>query len=79
MVALINKKQSYRDHIQELIKQMQDIYEDCEWLRDCATGEEKDAWNKTRGIMYEADKYLRKLDKSYVRFKLVNINVLIIC
>jgi len=46
---------------------MSDIYDDCEWLRDAATEDEKEAWNQTRGIMYDADKYLRRLDNSLSR------------
>ena len=55
---------TYREKIQELIQRINGIYEECEGLRDFATLEEKDAWNKTRGIFYDAHKPLQKLDNS---------------
>lgn len=55
---------TYREKIQELIKRIDSVYDDAEWLRDMATEEEKDYWNKTRGIFYEAGAPLRKLDNS---------------
>lgn len=55
---------SFQAPVVKLITNINHIYEDCEWLRDCATEEEKEYWNKTRGIFYDADKHLRKLDNS---------------
>lgn len=52
----------YREKIQQLIKIIQSIYDDAEWLRDIATEEEKPYWNEVRRIFYSADEPLRKLD-----------------
>ena len=53
---------TYREKIQQLIKTIQGIYDEAEWLRDIATEEEKPYWNEIRRIFYSADKPLRKLD-----------------
>lgn len=56
---------TYREQIQELINQMNHIYEACGNLRDFATGDEKKYWNETRGTFYsDAQKHLMKLDNS---------------
>jgi hypothetical protein len=52
----------YREKIQELIKTIQSIYDDAEWLRDIATEEEKPYWNEVRRIFYAANEPLGKLD-----------------
>lgn len=53
---------TYREKIQQLIKTIQGIYDDAEWLRDIATEDEKPYWNEVRRIFYSADEPLRKLD-----------------
>ena len=53
---------TYRTKIQELIKTIQSIYDDAEWLRDIALLEEKAYWNEVRRIFYSAKEPLRKLD-----------------
>ena len=53
---------TYREKIQQLIKTIQSIYDDAEWLRDIATEEEKHYWNEVRRIFYSADEPLSKLD-----------------
>lgn len=55
---------TYRQKIQELISRIDAIYDECEPMRDIASEEEKGAWNKTRGIFYDAAQPLRKLDNS---------------
>lgn len=55
---------TYREKIQEMIKTIESIYTDAEWLRDIATEEEKIHWNQVRKIFYDADNPLRKLDRS---------------
>ena len=52
----------YREKIHRLIKTIQSIYDDAEWLRDIATEDEKPYWNEVRRIFYSADESLRKLD-----------------
>ncbi|MCU0467459.1 MAG: hypothetical protein MUF58_02575 [Arcicella sp.] len=52
---------TYGKKIEELKKLIAQIYDDAEWLRDCATMEEKEHWNEMRRIFYDADKPLRKL------------------
>lgn len=44
-----------------MIKSIDAVYGDAEWLRDIATEEEKQYWNKTRGIFYDASSPLKKL------------------
>ena len=46
----------YREKIHRLIKTIQSIYDDAEWLRDIATEDEKPYWNEVRRIFYSADK-----------------------
>ena len=53
---------TYREKIQSMIEQINQLYNDAEWLRDLATNEEKEYWNKHRGIFYDASQPLRKLD-----------------
>ena len=53
---------TYREKMQQLIKTIQGIYDDAEWLRDIATEDEKPYWNEVRRIFYSADVTLRKLD-----------------
>lgn len=53
---------TYRGKIQQLIKTIQSIYDDAEWLRDIASEDEKPYWNEVRRIFYSADEPLRKLD-----------------
>lgn len=59
------EKETYRNQIQELIEQMNHIYEACGNLRDFATFEEKEAWNRTRGLFYNnVQHHLRVLDNT---------------
>lgn len=55
---------TYREKIQEMIKIIDTVYDDAEWLRDKATLEEKKYWNEIRGIFYSANAPLKKLDNS---------------
>lgn len=55
---------TYREKIQKMIAQINELYEDAEWLRDIATMEEKEHWNYHRRIFYDASAPLRKLDNS---------------
>ena len=55
---------TYRERIQGLIERMQTIYDECEGLRDFADLNEKQAWNDTRKIFYDAHKPLQRLDNS---------------
>ena len=64
--GIFNKKMetetlTYGKKIEELKAMISKIYDDAEWLRDCATGEEKKHWNEMREIFYDADKPLRSL------------------
>ena len=61
---------TYGKKIEELKGMISKIYDDAEWLRDCATIEEKKHWNELRGIFSDADKPLRNLlrDMSENRF-----------
>lgn len=53
---------TYREKIQNMIDQINQLYEDAEGLRDMATSEEKQYWNDHRRIFYDAAQPLRKLD-----------------
>lgn len=53
---------TYREKIRQLLKTIQSIYDDAEWLRDIADEEEKPYWNEVRRIFYSADEPLRRLD-----------------
>lgn len=55
---------TYREKIQQMIAQITELYSEAEWLRDIATNEEKEYWNKHRGIFYSASAPLYKLDYS---------------
>lgn len=54
---------TYREKIQDMIKTIETIYDDAEWLRDMATADEKNEWNKLRGIFYDAAAPLKSLDR----------------
>ena len=53
---------TYREKIQQMILQINTLYEEAEWLRDFATSEEKEYWNAHRKIFYDAAGPLQKLD-----------------
>jgi hypothetical protein len=55
---------TYRENIQELIRQIDHIYNACEPLRDCAFGDQQKYWNEMRRQFYDAASPLRKLDYS---------------
>ena len=55
---------TYREKMQHLIKTIQSIYDDAEWLRDIATEEEKPFWNEVRRIFYSADEPRKTFDHS---------------
>ncbi|MEN9549080.1 MAG: hypothetical protein RIR12_1671 [Bacteroidota bacterium] len=55
---------TYSEKIEEMIRQVDKLYQDAEWLRDLATGEEKKYWNEHRRIFYSADSPLRELNNS---------------
>jgi hypothetical protein len=54
---------TYREKIQMMVKQIDEVYNDAEWLRDIATLEEKQYWNELRRIFYDAANPLKKLDR----------------
>lgn len=53
---------TYREKIQQMVEQINKLYNDANWLRDMAMDDEKDYWNKHRGIFYDAAKPLMQLD-----------------
>lgn len=53
---------TYRENIQELIRQLAHVYNACEPLRDCAYGDQQKYWNAMRKTLYDAAAPLRKLD-----------------
>lgn len=55
---------TYRQAIQKLQQDANTLYEKAGALRDAATLEEKDYWNKLRGIFDSAYQTLGKLDNS---------------
>ncbi len=55
---------NYREKIQNMINQINQLYDDAGSLRDMASQQEKEHWNKFRGIFYDAAAPLRKLDNS---------------
>lgn len=55
---------TYREKIQKMIAQINELYEEAEWLRDIATLDEKEHWNNHRRIFYDASAPLRRLDNS---------------
>ena len=55
---------TYRDAIQKLQQDSNTLYEKAGALRDAATSEEKDYWNRLRGIFDAAYQTLGKLDNS---------------
>jgi hypothetical protein len=55
---------TYRQHIQNEIERLDKTYDMAGALRDHATGAEKVAWNKVRGLTGEAASALRNLDNS---------------
>ena len=54
---------TYGEKIAEMKKTIASLYDDAEWLRDIATGEEKKFWNEFRGVIYDVDKPLRGLQR----------------
>jgi hypothetical protein len=58
------KKQTYRAAVQEVIQETWLSYDKAGGLRDCATQEEKDTWDKFRGLMYKAAHLLAEMDNS---------------
>lgn len=52
---------TYGEKVQEMIDQVNRLYEHAEGMRDLATGDEKEFWNTFRGVMYNAEDPLRKL------------------
>jgi hypothetical protein len=58
----MEKEMTYRESIQELIRQIHHIYDAAEPLRDCAFRDQQKYWNDVRRIFYDAAQPLRKLD-----------------
>jgi hypothetical protein len=58
---------NYRDHIQEMIQQLQDIYDRAGALRDHAEGHEKEAFNQVRGKTGDTWPWLQRLDNALSR------------
>ena len=55
---------TYREEIQLMIKQLQDVYDKANQLRDHALLEDKEFFNKVREVLPYAWKPLQKLDNS---------------
>ena len=55
---------TYREKIQEMIQNLQTMYDDVDGLRDEATMEEKKYWNALRGKLPDCWDILQKLDSS---------------
>ena len=55
---------TYREWIQTEIEEMEKRYDMAGYLRDFATGREKDAWNEVRGLTRSSSSALRNLDNS---------------
>lgn len=55
-------KQTYRQAIQKLQRESDVIYDKCGALRDAATDDEKDHWNKLRGLFGQVNDVFNKLD-----------------
>jgi len=55
---------TYREHIQEMIQQLQDVYDRAGALRDHADGSEKEAFNQVRGRTSDTWVWLQRLDNS---------------
>jgi very-short-patch-repair endonuclease len=53
-----------REKVQSMVEQIDKLYDDANWLRDLATGEEKKYWNEFRGNFFDVAQPLRKLDDS---------------
>lgn len=49
------------NRMKKFYEKMFDLYEEAEYLRDCATGEEKEVFNETRGALYELKFKARKI------------------
>jgi hypothetical protein len=60
---------TYREKIQQMIKLINSVYDDAEWMRDLATEEEKVYWNEIRKIFYSAGDPLNKLDNRLPAFR----------
>jgi len=56
------KKQTYREAIQKLQREADVIYDKCGALRDAATEEEKEHWNRLRGLLGEVNQTFFRLD-----------------
>ena len=55
---------NYREAIQIQIAALQNIYDNCEGLRDAASEDEKTAWNTTRFMLQKTWPVLQKLDNT---------------
>jgi len=53
---------TYREEIQKMITELQDIYDRANRLRDHATLEEKDHFNRVREVLPHAWSPLQKID-----------------
>lgn len=53
---------TYREEIQELIRQLWLSYDKGGYLRDCAAPDEKEAWNSFRGGVHDTVMHIIKLD-----------------
>jgi hypothetical protein len=53
---------TYREHIQQLKRQFEDLYDKAGWLRDCADLSEKKTWNTMRDLNRAAADALGNLD-----------------
>lgn len=56
------KKQTYREAVQNVIREIWTAYDKAGALRDAATDNEKDTWNMVRGKLYEGAVGLVQMD-----------------
>lgn len=55
---------TYREAIQKLRYESNTMYEKCGSLRDAATADEKEYWNKLRGLLNDVYKTYSELDNN---------------
>lgn len=58
----MDKKQTYREAVQNVIREIWNAYDKAGGLRDAALESEKDTWNTVRGKLYDAAIALSQMD-----------------
>lgn len=54
---------TYREHVQALMKEINQVYDKAEGLRDSASENEKRYWNELRSLMNSAWNRMNALDR----------------